>query len=196
MGKESRLKKAPGETRFSYTNGTRKLSDRNAAPSGTDEDVWSLALYFEQLSEESGFSGARPPVLYTELYHRLSRDSSLKVILDKDPQAVLYSTTSGKGVGGLTIVQDMMEYYFSNYSSNSKPSIDDFCSYETFSSIKAAIVSKYHMQLLTMHGSRTDIPEEPLQPARNPLDKPPALWYPGDQEALEDKLARFREGTS
>jgi hypothetical protein len=87
VGKESKLKNSykAGETRQSYSNGDRKLYDRDACPAGTDEYIWQLALYFEQKMEEFGVTGdSKRPIVYTEIYHKVSSDSDLTNLLDRD----------------------------------------------------------------------------------------------------------------
>lgn len=85
MGKESKLRSSykPGETRQSYANGDRKFYDRDACPAGMDEYVWQLTLYFEQKLEAFGIQGdAKRPIVYTEIYHKISSDPDLTKLLD------------------------------------------------------------------------------------------------------------------
>lgn len=175
MGKESRLRSGykPGETRQQYSNGDRKLYDRDAPIAGTDENVWHLMLLFEQKLEEDYATSLKRPIAYTELYHRISKDPDLTKLLECD---TLY--TSGKGVRGIPVVttgtitsrkdivgkvdvvklvEDMMYYYFFNYSGNTLPSIDDFCNYYTFSRLKEDILEDYYLKYLKTSGTKVPV---------------------------------------
>jgi hypothetical protein len=94
MGKESKLRNnyKPGETRREYSNGDRKFYDRDACPAGMDEYVWQLTLYFEHKLEEFGVTGdSKRPIVYTEIYHKISSDQDLTSLLDRD---TIHSTST------------------------------------------------------------------------------------------------------
>lgn len=195
MGKESKLKSAT-TSRYINGNGTRKLFELNSMPDGCDEDVWSLALYFCEQAESRGWSAQSPVVVYTVLFDRLSKDQSLKVILDKNPpRVVLSSIDGGGGVSPHTIVEYMIEAYYSSYSSNRLPSINDFCSIEAFNSYKQLIAIRLQLEYIKTNYTRESVALEPPSEARKlPLDNPPATWYPGSagSEEASAKLATWR----
>lgn len=179
MGKESRLRKEyqEGETRQSYSNGDRKLYDRDARPAGTDEYVWHLALFFEQRIQEFGVTAQQiRPVLYTELYDKIFSDRDLTRLLDAGTLLNVKGeggrplVTSGtkvhsredivKNVDLLLFIETMIDHYFSSYYSNQLPSINSFCS--SFTSIKEELITTEYYKLLKTTG--TKVPVLPVEP--------------------------------
>jgi len=115
MGKESKLKNAKAESRYAYTNGDRKLYDRDAVPDGLDSDIWSLAIYFEQRAEDYGCLTPGRPIVYTELYNRISKDSVLFSLLRQPSDASLYAGARYTGIDDTTVIsilQEMIDYFF------------------------------------------------------------------------------------
>jgi hypothetical protein len=143
MGKESKLRNRyePGENRQQYSNGDRKLYEKNACPPGCDEEVWHLALYFTELAEEHKWSVEGMPIVYTELYHRISKDQDLTAIVN--PVILGGAGRNTTDTTGTKVVEDMIIYYYSNYYSNRAPSINDFCSYSNFNNIKSIVTKSY-----------------------------------------------------
>lgn len=170
MGKESKLRtgSSTGENRQQYTNGDRKFYDSTQAPAGTDEYVWSLALYFEQRLELLG-GKSRTPVTYTRLYERIAKDPDLTKLLEPDTIHISDKgeegrplVTSGKKVHNrqdilittnkYKFTESMIDSYFDNYYSNTLPSIEDFTSYNTFTTIRDSIVEEEYLKVLKTSG--------------------------------------------
>ena len=163
MGKESRIKSqktTDGSTRYQYSNGDRKLYDRDAPPQGADELVWHLALYFEQRAEKYGWVVQARPILYTELYHRVSNDADLSVLLS------VGSNYAYCGIPVVEVIEAMIDNYYSNYSSNSSPSINDFCNKVTFDYYKDYVTEIIQRNNLITTGTRNAQVERPVQPPR------------------------------
>src|SRR5579862_7490782 len=117
MGKESRLRNPKPQSRYEYTNGDKKFYDRDAPQSGTDSDVWDLTLYFEQQVEANGFKSPGRPVVYTELYHRISKDENLAQLLRSEDTSLTAPARSTDGIYGtddkiVAILKSMMDLYF------------------------------------------------------------------------------------
>ena len=153
MGVESKLKTRETSTRYTYSNGDRKFYDKNACPDGCDSDVWDLTLRFRQGAERHGWTVEDRPIVYTELYDRIFSDKDLTTLLR--PGTI--GTTGNGGRGGTTtvnnddsliILEEMIDYYYHNYSSNRKPSVNDFCSIETFMMLKTIIMNKRKLHVL------------------------------------------------
>lgn len=214
MGKESRLKnvKPDNGNRSSYTNGDRKFYDSTAAPAGSDEYVWSLALYFEQRLEPFG-GKSRTPVTYTRLYERVSKDPDLTSLLDharlplntgEGGKALVTSATKVQSKKDIVsnsntylLLEYMIDSYYNTYSSNTLPSIEDFSSYTIFNSIKGQVLEEEYIRIL--HTSGTKVPVvttgNPLPDKRSPelqevLDITVNRVYTGDQ--MEEAFKRFR----
>lgn len=198
MGKESKLrhKYQPGENRQQYPNGDRKLYDRNACPSGCDEEVWHLALYFSELAELNEWPVEGMPVVYTELYHRVARDPDLTSIVS--PAILGGAGRSTTHTTGTEVVEEMIEYYYNNYYSNKQPSINDFCNYNNFSSIKKTILKKHYIDYISTTGTRKLVKEYPIIANRRTEEEQEVLNITlrnYTQGELNEKLKKFREGT-
>jgi hypothetical protein len=214
MGVESKLKAAkPAANRAEYPNGDRKLYDKDACPSGCDEYVWHLALLFKEgLEGMNASGGAKLPVLYTEIYEKISSDKDLTTLLDRATVC-----TSSKGEGGielitaanihkvkvkediitaidnkLLIVERIITAYFNNYYSNYPPDIDNFIS--SFNDLKAAIVQKEFFRLLKIYGTKvpatTREPRELSEKEREALDIRNRKPY--TDEEREELFAKFK----
>lgn len=197
MGKESKLrhKYQPGENRQQYSNGDRKLYDKNACPSGCDEEVWHLALYFTELAESHGWSVEGMPIVYTELYHRVSKDADLTAILN--PAIMVGGGGPTTDTTGTKVIEEMIEYYYDNYSSNKLPSINDFCNYNNFSNIKKTITKKKLLDDIFTTGTRKLVTEHPITANRRTEEEQETLnitLRSYTQEELEEKLKKFKEG--
>jgi len=174
LGKESKLRSGykPGETRNGYSNGDRKFYDKDACPAGADEYVWSLALYFEQRLEKMDVvSDAKTPVTYTWLYESIQRDPDLTNLLDRD--SIHISGIKGEGVLPVTgsdihqFIVDSIDYYFDNYSSNTPPTIYNYCS--LLKDIKTILLQNNYFKLLKTSGiSVPVITGSPKPDRRNP----------------------------
>lgn len=194
MGKVSKLKTSG--TRYEYQNGDRKLYDPNAVPKGCDEDVWSLALYFEQRAEEQGWSVEGRPIIYTVLYGRIEKN--FPELLDKPHEPVVHSSFVGEGGTPYTIIETMIDNYYSNYISNKPPSINDFCSVEYFDNLKDYTIINNILKNSLKNSTVVEVSPSPIQIARPaPLDKPALTCYDGstgDETAeLQGKLDTWRE---
>lgn len=199
MGKLSKLKSSNGN-RYEYPNGDRKVYDRTKGPDGVNEDIWQLAGYFKDKADKNRWPLAQGvPIIYSVLYERIQKDKILATALDNLPGRVVASSSGIQGtceVLSTHILIDMIDYYYDNYNSDKEPSIDNFCSIEVFSNIRAAIISSYYIK--TLKPAHVQEALEPVQIARpNPLDKPPLTCYDGSVSAeeadLQDKLDSWRD---
>lgn len=200
MGKQSKLRNPqPDGTRHAYTNGDRKLIDKDKGPAGVDEHVWSLALYFEQLAEENGYNTPGRPVLYTELYHRVSKDADLSGLLD------VSSNSACCGIAGTTaldILEDMIQLYWDreyiNISKDSKYSVSDFCSLTVFDYHKHYVVDTKKRQILLTTGSRVTQQEREIKPSRKTEEERETAIIKQkkySEEELSGKFRKFKEGS-
>lgn len=223
MGKESKLRNPkPDErtgSRFSYSNGDRKLYDRDKRPEGTDEDVWNLALYFENMAEKYGYQSPGRPIIYTELYHRIVTDEDFSGILgsglDKPASDVL-PTLSAKCnptgtydidplVLGYTSIEDLSiyilftmieDYWNTDDNYDYDHSINNFCDSTIFFYIKNNIVDKLKRRILLSTGVRVVQEDTDLQPSRRTEEeKEVAAILLGTREPGESlgKLKKFKE---
>jgi hypothetical protein len=216
MGKESKLRSGykPGETRQQYTNGDRKFYDRDAPIAGTDENVWHLMLWFEELLEGYGGSLKRP-IAYTELYHRVSSDPDLTSVLER---GTIHTSSKGEGgrplvtsgkkvhskqelvsvVDKVVLLEYMMYNYFNNYSSNTLPSIDNFCSYNIFSSLKEEVLSTAYTKLLSTSSNKIPVMTGIPQPDRRDKKTQEVLDITVNrvytEQDIQEAFTRFREG--
>ncbi|SRR5258708_28568155 len=195
MGKPSKLKQQVADNRYSHGNGDRKLYDRDRKPDGLDEDVWSLALYFEQLGEEHGCSTPGRHIVYTELYHRVSKDPDLSALLDVSSNSA-YSGIAGIDI--LNVLEDMILMYWEDIAAiNGGSYINDFCSIEKFSYIKKYVADTKERQLLLSNGIRTPLVEREIKPSRKTdVEREVAIIKNRKytEQELADKFRRFREG--
>lgn len=179
MGKPSRLRpqNPPGETRYSYSDGTRKLYDRNKMPDGLDEEIWHLTLLFEQLAENNGQSIIGRPIAYTELSHRI-RSSGIRA----------------KHVNWLELIELMMMSYWEN-ERDTQYAVNDFCNVEKFTFYYEWIISEQERNVRLKFGKRVaQIPGE-SHPDRRSEEEVRASYIMHKkytEEELEDKFRRFR----
>jgi hypothetical protein len=214
MGKESRLRNQRSVSKYEYSNGDRKLYDRDAMPEGLDSDIWSLALYFEHHAEVNGFSTPGRPIIYTELYYRIAADSDLCELLRKDPSLTTYvrdtngicdidptmigySNYDGLIVG---IVSMMITDYWNhdnNYDYNH--SINDFCAITVFTYLKDYIVSSIKRKLLINTGIRVSAEEGEIKPSRR-TEQDKELFdiinKPLTEEEIRDRFASWKRNTA
>lgn len=140
MGKPSKLRQPQQtENRWLNPDGTRKLYDRDKCPDGLDQDIWDLALYFEQVAESNGKPVIGRPILYTELSHRLRTYGVEQVYVE-----------------WVDAVKNMIDMFFDDYS---ETSINNFCSKETFDYIASVVEDIHERELLLSTGTRVEQPE-------------------------------------
>ena len=210
MGVESKLRGKADRTRVvsaasSYDNGDRKLINRDQCPSGCDEYVWHLGMYYREQAIERGFDAERMPVVYTEIYERVLTDPLLSGMLVSADGGTIprvrtraADTQDIPGVTPVTIIEDMIDYYFSSYSSNKPPSVDNFCSTTVFEECTAVIVSKHENTYLKTHGIRTVQVLPHAKPSRRTPEEDEAARIrfrkPGDEEEAWSKARAFVAG--
>lgn len=193
LGKESKLRHPEPDngTRYSYPNGDRKYYDRDACPSGFDEHVWHLVLYFEQLSEEAGFKIPGRPVVYTELYHRIQDDPDLNHLIDDS-----LARTRVNNIYNISLIEDMITTYV-NDTDNFKVTINDFCSKLIFSYYKSYIHDSRERELLLSKGSRVKETEIPVGSSRRTEEEKEIARIKLGNRTMEEsllKMRRFKEG--
>lgn len=208
MGKESKLRRGvvstqDGGTRYEYTNGQKKLYDKDKMPDGLDSDIWSLVLYFEQLAEENGYKTPGRPVVYTELYHRVSKDKDFSGILpeslDKPVPDSVYSRSRGT-CGIYSILEDMITHYwdtmYTNTGNDSKQCINDFCSTTVFNYIKQFIIDSNNRRELLTTGIRKPQVDREIRPSRRTEEEKEVAAIKTrkySEEELTGKMRDFKE---
>lgn len=183
MGKESSLRKSSVEgNRREHANGDRKLFDKDAPPTGVNEEVWDLGILFEKELVAFGITGsARLPILYTMIYHAIHENFPGNPLTNAVSSGThTYHSTGGPGIPGVThiVVNSGSSYkviaaysdmcieevvdtmsccihsYFSNYYSDIPPSVDDF--YRGFSNTAAIVLKNNYYTYLKTNGTRTE----------------------------------------
>lgn len=169
MGKESKLRNTKDNgTRYEYTNGDRKLYDRDAVPKRLDENVWSLALFFEQHAENNLYATPGRHIIYTELYHRIAADSDFAELLSvDDPSLTTLARVSQYTYG---VLEDMITEYwdslYGNTSATSNQCINDFCSIVVFNYLKRYIIETIERKKLIETGLRVPVTKIEIKPSR------------------------------
>lgn len=198
MGKPSKLRQAQqgngSGTRYAYTNGDRKLYDRDKKPDGLDDDVWSLTLYFDQMAEEHGCSTPGRHIVYTELYHRVSKDPDLSPVLSEGSNSACCGIA---GIDILEVIEQMILLYWTTIAAVNDSYINKFCSNEIFSYLKTTVIEGKKRQLLLTTGSRVTQNEREVKPSRRTEEEKEIAIIKHrkySEEELADKFRRFREG--
>jgi hypothetical protein len=206
MGKQSKLRPASDASgamgmrnhvngsRYSYGNGDRKLYDRDKKPEGLDDDIWSLTLYFDQVAEENGCSTPGRHIVYTELYHRVSKDPDLSPVLDVSSNSAYCGIA---GVGILEVLEQMILLYWTDIAVVNDSYINKFCSTEIFTYLKNTVVEDKKRQLLLADGIRKSQVEREIRPSRKTEEEKEIAVIKHkkySEEELADKFRRFREG--
>lgn len=209
MGKPSKLR---GDTpiissKYSYTNGDRQLYDRNKTPEGLDSDIWELVLLFEQYAEQNGFSTPGRPIMYTELYHRVSADSDLCELLTSLHTDYTRVRNNG-GICGIddhrgnpyNILEDMIHLYWTtNNGYDYNHSINNFCSIEVFNYLKNYIVATIKRELLRTTGDRVVLRERPVKPSRRTEEEKTTfeiINVPRTEQETKEKIEHWKRDTS
>jgi hypothetical protein len=180
VGRESKLRglkdDVPTETRWSYSDGTRKLYDRDKMPEGLDPDIWDCALYFEQVAESNRISVEGRPILYTELAHR-----------------VRTCGITGMFVKWIDAIKDMIDLYY-DYPKD-RYSINDFCSIETFNYSLSVVVQDYERAKLLKEGIRIPQVDRDKKPVRRGAEEEfvaSVLTTRYTPEELVDKMKNWK----
>jgi len=201
MGVESKLRSRPGRvtaTPRSYDNGDKRMYVKDACPQGCDEYIWHIALYYRDTSSSFGTEDSRLPILYTEIYERVLTDPLLSAILDRsysDSRAHVRDTAGIGDTSLVTVLEDMIDYYFNSYYSYKQPSINDFCSSTVFEECKAKVLQKYQNNFMKTHGIKVT----QVLPHAKPTKRSPAqdevarikFRHPGDEENSWSRARSF-----
>jgi hypothetical protein len=195
MGKESRLRNPkPDGTRYAYTNGDRKLYDRDAMPDGLDSDIWSLTLLFEQYAETNSFTTPGRPIIYTELYNRVSKDDFFSELLRKDTS--LSTRTRDTVVHRYSVLEDTVHYYWTTSNSfDYEHSINDYCSITVFNYCKDQVLSSIKRQELITTGTHIPQVEKEIKPSRRTEEEKKLydiLNKPRTEEEIKEKLEHWK----
>jgi hypothetical protein len=214
MGKESKLRNPkPEESRYNYSNGTRKLYDRDKMPEGLDSDIWSLAVYFDELAEKDGYTTPGRHIIYTELFSRISKDEDLSKILSQvldtpqedvvDARARVTTGICGIEYTGTTeelciLLLQKMIYNYWNISNDFdySHSINNFCNTVVFSYLKTYTVDTYKRELLLKTGVRSPQPEREIKPSRRTEEEKEIAAIKTrnyTEEELADKMRDFKD---
>jgi len=167
MGRESKLRNPRPESRTEYSNGDRKLYDRDKMPDGLDSDIWSLTLLFEQLAEKDGYSVPARPIVYTELYNRVSKDPDLSQLLRSDDAQYTRTrvTTVYDGTPYLLVEKMIHLYWDMSNGFDYYHSINNFCSIEVFNYLKDYVTETMKREKLHNTGRREEIRLGSIKPS-------------------------------
>lgn len=186
MGKPSKLKNPDAPpSRYEYTDGSRKLYDRDAAPAGTDDEIWNLVLLFEQLADAEGFPIPGRPIVYTELKNRMdSSYTSLSRVRD----------TVNKPI--IRLVEMMIRIYWTKDKNVSKYSINEFCHRNVFEYYLSFIedahgMSAFDNQEPVMDNDYSDYPHHVRSDREIIIDVIRGRVY--TEEETQKRLKDFRE---
>lgn len=195
MGKPSRLKQGQSDSksanRYAYTNGDRKLYDRDKKPDGLDDDVWSLTLYFDQMAEEHGCSTPGRHIVYTELYHRVSKDPELSPVLSVGSNSAYCGIA---GIDILEVLEEMILLYWTTIAAVNDSYVNKFCSNEIFTFLKTTVVEDKKRQLLLATGRRVTQNEREIKPSRRTGEEKEVAIIKHrkySEEELADKFRRW-----
>lgn len=165
-------KPAAKETRYEYSNGSRKLYDRRKPPDGCDVTIWHLALFFEDTAESYGESTTGLPILYTELSHRIYT-SGIESIPD-----------------WIDIAEHMIEMFWAT-ERDTEYAINEFCKVDKFDYYKNSVLSSLKRSQLIETATR--VKQEPSS-KKTILsnDSTNIVMKQYTEEELEDKLSEYR----
>ena len=154
MGKSRLRNKSDWEPRG---NG-RNLVDRDGVPEGCDPDIWHLALYFEQRCEEVGLTSNGRPVIYSELKNRLTKF---------DPSAIrACARTSGISLNWVSIVEHMIDTFFTIHDYDNSYIINTFCGYELFEYLVHYVIESLEREQLLLSNNKIPQPDREIKPSR------------------------------
>jgi hypothetical protein len=186
VGKPSKLKNPDAKpSRYEYTDGSRKLYDRDAAPAGTDDEIWNLVLLFEQLADHEGFPIPGRPIVYTELKNRMDNSyASLSHVRDTC------------GIAIIRLVEMMIHIYWTKDKNVSKYSINDFCHRNVFEYYLSFIEDAHGLEVLAkkepvMDNDYSDYPKHVKTDREVIIDVIRGRVY--TEEETERRLKDFRE---
>lgn len=213
MGKESKLRNRKPESRYNHANGDRKLYDRDAMPDGLDSDIWNFTLYFEQLAEDDGYKIPGRPIVYTELYSRVSKDPDLCLLLRSDDVQYTHARTTGicgiipdeTTVTGiqtliLNIIAGMiLNYWNINNGFDYGHNINDFCSVVVFDYLKKYVTDSIKRDNLRKTGIRVPLTDKGVKPSRKTEEQKQTyeiLNRPRTEEESKGKIEHWKRDTS
>jgi len=197
MGKESRLRNPQKTSRYNHTNGDRKLYDRDAMPEGLDSDVWHLTLYFEDIAEKYGCLTPGRPIVYTELYNRISKDSELsKLLRSEDAQYTRTHDTDGI----TSVLEEMIDYFFhSGIYDYDNYVINTFTARINFDYIRDYVLETNRFKVLINTGKRVVQPDREIKPSRKTEEEKiefEILTRDYSEEELKEKLEYWKRNSS
>jgi hypothetical protein len=199
VGKESRLRNPKPVSRTEYANGDRKLYDRDAMPSGTDSDIWDLALYFEQAQEKEGLDTDGRPIIYTELYHRVSKDPDLTQLLRTDTSLTARPRVTD-GIYGtddkiVAFIKSMIDTYFLLNTSD-YINVHEFTSKSKFEYIKKYLEETYKREQLITTGIRIRQQDTEVKPSRRSEEEKETfqiMHRPRSEEESRSRIASWKK---
>lgn len=166
-------KPAPKETRYEYSNGSRKLYDRRKPPEGCDVTIWHLALFFEDTAESYGESVVGLPILYTELSHRIYTSG-----IDLIPEWI-------------DIVEHMIEIFWAT-EQDTEYAINEFCKIDKFDYYKDSVLSSLERSKLVDSATRV-LQEDEERRDGIKGDSTAIVTKRYTEEELESKIKDFKD---
>jgi len=201
MGKESKLRNAKTESKYAYKNGDRKLYDRDAVPDGLDSDIWSLAIYFEDKAEKYGCLTPGRPIVYTELYNRISKDSELSKLLRSGGVQYAGAHTDGS-TGGMedttiiSIIESMIDFFFdSGIYDYDRHTLNNFVARINFDYIRDYVIDGLKLEIIKKTSVFTAQEEREVKPSRRTEEEKEAYRIknaPRTEEITREKIEHWK----
>lgn len=206
MGKESKLRNAKTESKYTYKNGDRKLYDRDAVPDGLDSDIWSLAIFFEDKAEKYGCLTPGRPIVYTELYNRISKDSDLVKLLRSGDVQYAGARDTGGSTGGMedttiiSIIEEMIHFFFdSGIYDYDNHTLNDFVARINFDYIKRYVIDGRKFKIIKETSVFTEQEERQVKPSRKTEEEKEAYRIknaPRTEELTKEKIEHWKRDNS
>jgi len=173
MAANKEKKAAPKETRYEYSNGSRKLYDRRKPPDGCDTTIWHLALFFEDTAESYGESTVGLPILYTELSHRI------------------YTSGIESTDDWIDVVEHMIEVFWAT-ESDTEYAINEFCKIDKFDYYKDYVLQSLARSKLVDTATRI-LQEDYDRRSSTKEDSTTIVTRRYTQEELKSKIKDFKD---
>lgn len=169
MGRESKLRNnSKPESKYAHSNGDRKLYDRDAMPEGLDSDIWDLTLHFEQRAENYGVLTPGRPIVYTELYNRISKDPDLSKLLRSGGVQYAGAHTDGSTDDTIvSILKEMIDIFFDcGMYDYDKHMINTFTARINFDYIKRDVIDSRKIKILKETTELVSQQDREIKPSR------------------------------
>jgi hypothetical protein len=189
---DSRKPAAQRQTARSSAPRPARKVDLDSVPKGYDADVWDVALFFEQVAADRGFSlAAGRPVLYAKLEQRITQSDIRHVTRWRDSKPLRW----------VPMVKVMIIDFWDDevWLPDVAYAIDQFCDPDMFAGLRSRILRqvevKHALQFARTEERGPRAPTEPEPEEEFPVlpvrTKPPRTWE--ERRAAVQRIREARE---